>query len=320
MSKYHVKRYSEPLDSIGMDISMPENAPPDEPPRMHLRNQATPYIKDKHCVICCTGSDMGDMNCAITFNTHEKLQNIAMNDFELMTRLESARDAIAGDVMYHSLCLRKQTRVTASSGNKPEQGSHENIFSQLKEEMIWRTCRGQAVLVSDCWVRFQELCEDNSLVVPYYFEKRRAFFRYKLTELLPNITVIPHQGTDLEDHLLISSSLSLPDVCELLKSESDDDAELKLPAYNENEMVQVVHVALYLRSQIIQHTPNVKAELTEENAYASLPEALYVFMAIMYGGSAILAVDEEGDEESVEEHGNASKLRKEILDVCQYLT
>ena len=151
-----------------------------------------------------------------------------------MTRLESARDAIAGDVMYHTLCLTNKIRMTAGSVRNTEQGSYDSIFSQLKEEVIWRTCRGQAVLVSDCWVRFRELCEQNSFVVPHYFVTRRAFFRYRLTEIVPNITVIPHQGTDLEDHILISSSLSLPEVCEVLKRETDEDAELKLPAYNEN--------------------------------------------------------------------------------------
>ncbi|XP_068200369.1 uncharacterized protein [Palaemon carinicauda] len=288
--------------------------------RVFLRSQDKTYIKGTHCVLCCSGVESGELSCARTFSMHEKLQNIAMGDFELMARLESARDAIAGDVLYHSLCLRNRARVTVCSEESSiSQASHNAIFNQLKLEIQWRTCRGQAVLVSECWSRFQDLCNEQSLVVPYYYESRRAFFKYKLTKLLPDITIIPRQGTELEDDLLISSSLSQVDVCEILNTGSIDEHALKLPAYNENEMVQMVHVALYLRNLILQHTPNKKAELTEENAYASVPEGLYVFMAIMYGGSEILDVDDGDDTREVEQK-NADKLRKGILDICQDLT
>ena len=169
--------------------------------------------------------------------------------------------------------------IDSKNESDNNRSSHDIVFRQLKREIQWRISRGQAVLVSECWVRFKDLCEEHSLSVPYYFESRRAFFRYKLTQLLPNISVIPRQGTDLGDDLIISSSLSLPDVCDILTENSKESHDLKLPAYNENEMMQMVHVALYLRRHILQHPLNTKAELTEE---------LYVFIALMYGGSDVL--------------------------------
>ena len=95
----------------------------------------------------------------------------------------------------------------------------------------------------------------------------------KIIQLLLSITVILCQSTDLKDDLIISSSC---------------DEELKLPAYNQNEMGHMVHVALYLRKLILEHPLNEKAELTEETAYESVPEALYVFLALMYGGLVLL--------------------------------
>ena len=76
-----------------------------------------------------------------------------------------------------------------------------------------------------------------------------------------------------------------------MNGNSDIAEVMKLPAYNQNEMGQSVYVALYLRSLILAHPPNQKAELTEETAYASAPEALYIFMALMHENSDILDAD-----------------------------
>ena len=150
--------------------------------------------------------------------------------------------------------------------------------------------------MSDCWARFKELSEEQSVPVPYYFEIRRAFFKEKLKQLIPNIEMIPRQSPDLDDDIIIPVSLTVRDKCEVLKEQSHDtDDLLRLPAYNNSEMNQMVHVALYLRRQILDHPTNVKAQLTEENAYASIPEALYdiVFMALMHSGSDGLETGEE---------------------------
>ena len=49
----------------------------------------------------------GKLYQAMTYSIHNKLQNMALCDFQLMTRLESALDTIAGDVKYHGICLIK---------------------------------------------------------------------------------------------------------------------------------------------------------------------------------------------------------------------
>lgn len=65
---------------------------------------------------------------------------------------------------------------------------------------------------------------------------------------------------------------------------------------------------------------NRSSLLTEESAYNSVPEALYIHMALMYGGSDILDVgDEEEREEDVNDksYNKATKMRRQILDTCQ---
>ena len=69
----------------------------------------------------------------------------------------------------------------------------------------------------------------------------------------------------------------------------------------------------------MQHPLNEKAELTEENAFNSVHEALYVFLALIYGGSDILDADIDEDV-PIDEYKKAAKLRKRILDVSQDIT
>ena len=42
-------------------------------------------------------------------------------------------------------------------------------------------------------------------------------------------------------------------------------------------MIRMLHVVLYLRKLIREHDRDKEANLMEETAYASVPEALYVF-------------------------------------------
>ena len=48
----------------------------------------------------------GKLYQAMTYSIHNKLQNMALGNFQLMTRLESALDTIAGDVKYHGICFK----------------------------------------------------------------------------------------------------------------------------------------------------------------------------------------------------------------------
>ena len=87
----------------------------------------------------------------------------------------------------------------------------------------------------------------------------------------------------------------------------DEKVEIKLTPYNDNEMMHLVHVSLYLRKLINEHPVNKSTHLSDETAYVSVPEALYVHMALIYGGSDILDPVEECEEDN-EAYIKATKL------------
>ena len=117
---------------------------------LYLRSQATTYLKDSHCAVCCKGEENGKLRKVETFTLHDKLHNKALNDYQLMTRLESSLDAIAGDVHYHSLCLLQSGSLDQPEISSSRKESHAKVLKQLTKEIQYRTCRGQAVLISDC--------------------------------------------------------------------------------------------------------------------------------------------------------------------------
>ena len=97
---------------------------------------------------------------SIQANLHE----MSHYDFELMTRLECQ------GVKYHSDCYLKKLTLLDKKQSTDDVHGLEKVMHDLKNEIEYRTCRGQAVLVSDCWARFRNLCIHHGVSIPSYFE------------------------------------------------------------------------------------------------------------------------------------------------------
>ena len=78
-----------------------------------------------------------------------------------MVRLQHACDAIAGDILYHPLCLFSHSFDGNKIGDEEGSGSlgHTNVYTELKRELMYLTSRGHAVFVSVSWERFESLCD-----------------------------------------------------------------------------------------------------------------------------------------------------------------
>ena len=58
--------------------------------RMFLRSRAVEYNPKTHSVICRTGEKNGSMSLVMTDSIHNKLQNMALCDFQLMAKISSS--------------------------------------------------------------------------------------------------------------------------------------------------------------------------------------------------------------------------------------
>ena len=216
--------------------------------------------------------------------------------------------------------LRFASKIEAQDkeGRTNESLRREYVITQLRKEVRLQTCRGQALLLSDVWERYQDLCKEESIAIPYYFLTRRAFFKEHLCKGVKDIMIVPKKSSALDDDILISSNLSQSDISKIMDDKSCDEEEFKIPSYQSSQMHQMVHLALHLKGLIQSHPINNKAELTEANAFAAVPEALYIFIALLKGGDSILDVDIDQDVDE-QEYEAAWALRRSILNICQDL-
>ena len=56
----------------------------------------------------------------------------------------------------------------------------------------------------------------------------------------------------------------------------------------------MVHVALKLRSDLLNQLHNTRAEMTDDNCLQCVPESVYMFLTLLFGGQELLdGFDEE---------------------------
>ncbi len=141
----------------------PPTATPKTPKTMYLRSQASlkPYNKDIQCVVCLGGEEKGKLNLVLTKNVHMKLQEVAEHNIDVMVRLQSAFDAMAGDVKYHSVCAYFNKNDEGETTQGSEATNINDVFLRLSNEINARLSRGQVVLMSVCYEQFTSLCMRN---------------------------------------------------------------------------------------------------------------------------------------------------------------
>ena len=142
-------------NGLAGDISGNDNVPKNVSSRV-LRSQMKPYDKLLHCVVCVAGVEAGALSRCMTTNRHSQLFHLSLR---LYIRLLHAYDAIAGDIMYHSTCLPMPKPGEGSSNNIT--AAYSLIYSTLKQELQSLTARGHGVLLSECWERFNDLCNHH---------------------------------------------------------------------------------------------------------------------------------------------------------------
>ena len=62
-----------------------------------------------------------------------------------------------------------------------------------------------------------------------------------------------------------------------LVDDKHQEVKLKLSSYNNNELLQIKNVALYLRGLVLKQKHYTSADIIEETSYAAVFEELYVF-------------------------------------------
>ena len=88
---------------------------------------------------------------------------LSLSDQKLL-RLAHAYDSIAGDILYHRLCLTNHpgySNTADSSSYSSHATDIATVYFMLKRELMFFVICGHTVLVSVCWERFVDLSEQT---------------------------------------------------------------------------------------------------------------------------------------------------------------
>ncbi len=137
MSQNYLNRY--PDKEIDISDTEPEDMQTQDSSYFLRSNKTKEYNKDLHCVVCCTGRENGTLHKVLSFNRHGELETLSLSDQELMIRLAHAYDGIAGDILYHSLCLTNHlgySNTADSSSHSSHATDIATVYSILKRELM----------------------------------------------------------------------------------------------------------------------------------------------------------------------------------------
>ena len=104
----------------------------------------------------------------------------------------------------------------------------------------------------------------------------------------------------------------------LVTDDHEDTSPINVYNPSEDGFLEMVHLALKLRSDSLTHPAYKGFEINEEKMMSCVPESLFMFLRMMFGGQALLDIDpEEGQQYEMQD--KESKTQAKILSIAQDL-
>ena len=100
----------------------------------------------------------------------------------------------------------------------------------------------------------------------------------------------------------------------LVTDDHEDTSPINVYNPSEDGFLEMVHLALKLRSDSLTHPAYKGFEINEEKMMSCVPESLFMFLRMMFGGQALL---EEGQQYEMQD--KESKTQAKILSIAQDL-
>lgn len=147
--------------------------------------------------------------------------------------------------------------------------------------------------MTDIWKRFTDLCEEMKEDVPPSFISRRSTFKQKLSESIGDVFYF-YQPLNRDIHergmLLIPTKY----ICELAiandQQQNDYTTTNASEVSNENDIMNIVHLALLSRKILSEHSEYKGLNVSKELAESVVPKILYLYLSVLMRGQE--AVDE----------------------------
>eukprot|EP00112_Aurelia_sp_Birch-Aquarium-sp1_P026470 Seg940.1 transcript_id=Seg940.1/GoldUCD/mRNA.D3Y31 product="hypothetical protein" protein_id=Seg940.1/GoldUCD/D3Y31 len=254
------------------------------------------------CIFCQSNSSKDRLCSIMTFGLSSRILMAAPLDYKLSVGLADVNDLIASEGKYHLSCLAAFDRATERT--KKESEKADLAFIWLCKELEQAATRGLVFQLVDVWERYVELAKDLAITIPQSFLSRRATFKEKLVSQLNGefhffqpLNVDPSK----RQTLLIPTQYQSHAVSQLAHENEFDAEDISIPSYQPEQddiFLSLVHVALKIRGDILAKPGHKGLSVSEKDEAECIPDSLYMFLRLLYGGQEAINGDEETHDEN----------------------
>lgn len=264
----------------------------------------------KMCMFCQDVNPKHNLCSVMTFNTSNDILEAAKLDHNICSRLAGVSDLIAAEAKYHLPCLSSFKRTT-SKAKYAYECNPDLPMIWLSSELSYAADKGHVLKLSDVWDRYVQLSKESNTVIAKSFISRRTTFREKLQSRISDfiIFVQPKGGPSERETLLVPvryNGVAIASLSEAL------DENLTVPSYEPEDdiFLSLIHVALKLRGDLMEKPGHAGFGISEDNAISCIPESVYMFLKLLYGGPCQL--EKQPNEETEDE-----VLKQKVISTAQ---
>ena len=312
-SKAHISRLSKSAQTSVKAASTEDAAgPSSRPPSRSSRSSTGEAFKWEACIFCHNTDAKDNLSSVVltTFKMSDHILKASKYDQRLSVHLAGVSDLIASEGKYHVSCFVKFTR---QSSKAKEQCTKVDLAMQwLVQELKKAAQRSHVLELSEVWERYCKLVDIAHVQIPPSFLSRRASFKEKLAPQVEDVYDFINRKK--KHTLLVPLKFEHSAMYNLVTDDHEDTSPINVYNPSEDGFLEMVHLALKLRSDILTHPAYKGFEINEEKMISCVPESLFMFLRMMFGGQALL---EEGQQYEMQD--KESKTQAKILSIAQDL-
>ena len=225
--------------------------------------------------------------------------------------LSGVSDLIAAEGCYHLACLVSFERHSARPGSATEsqQPVEDECMMMICRDLCVGLSRGHVYDMSDVYDRYERMSSEMGKCVPPKYQSRRTTFYEAVQELvgpkasyvkpLSRGSLLMYPGDKSDFFISRTLTKSIEPGMFSSESESTEDEDGGTLKFAQGKIFQeMVHVALRVRQDLLD-TPGHSSTwhgLDQEHVDQVIPESLYMFLCLLFGG--INNLYEETDEDN----------------------
>lgn len=269
-------------------------------------------------MFCQDATKKTTLSSVTTFKMSQQILQASKYDQILCVRLSSINDLIASEGKYHGACYMQFIRCTTKSKEKSKKT--DIAMQWLINELMLAGGKGHVLEFSEVWKRYCDLTELAGIEIPQSYISRRYSFKEKLEPHVRDVyEFIPMANQAIENRqmLLIPVKFTHVPISEMA-SEGDESFPMPVYQHQQDNFLEMVHVALKLRSDIMAQPVYKGFKVTEDEAISCVPDNLFMFIRLLIGGQRLLdTASDENDDVNVTI--NDSKVQTIVLSIAQDL-